>query len=59
MWLANRFDEYHHQNPGQLAIGQLTTNMTTSTLLYGCMPLTPMADDEVKVGTLQKTESMC
>lgn len=52
-WLADRFDEYHRQNPGQLAIGQLTANTTTSTLLYGCMPLTRMAEDEIEVGTLQ------
>lgn len=52
-WLADRFDEYHRQNPGQLAIGQLSANTTTSTMLYGCIPSQPQEDNAVEIETLR------
>jgi hypothetical protein len=50
-WLADRFDEYHRLNPGQLAVGQTSSQATTSTMIYDCVPDTSAKIEEVEEET--------
>jgi hypothetical protein len=39
-WISDQIEEYHHQNPGQLASETLLSNTNQSQLLYDLVNLT-------------------